>query len=142
MVTAVYPYGSGDIISPDGSSMSQEPLRGGTLSHYYNANGVLVSTIDKSNYTKTVTTNAADGSVTTTQKDGSYVIVKQDKTVISFSPSDGTTITTKPDGTKITDNKDGSWLITFPKKPDGSISTYYENGTTFTKMPDGRTIVH
>jgi len=28
------------------------------------------------------------------------------------------------------------------KKPDGSVSTYYENGTTFTKMPDGRTIVH
>jgi hypothetical protein len=80
--------------------------------------------------------------VTSTDTDGSYVTVKPDQTRIDFTSSDGIAITTKPDGTKITENKDGSWLITFPKKPDGSISTYYENGTTFTKMPDGRTIVH
>jgi hypothetical protein len=80
--------------------------------------------------------------VTTTQPDGSYIVDKPDHTVISFSHSDGSTITTKPDGTKITENTDGSWHITFAKKPDGSVSSYYENGTTFTKMPDGRTIVH
>jgi len=42
-----------------------------------------------------------------------------------------------PDGTKITEKNDGSWYITFPKKPDGSVSTYYENGTTITKSAGG-----
>jgi hypothetical protein len=65
---------------------------------------------------------------TTTYPDGSYTTGKPDGTVISFTSSDGTTITEKPDGTTITENKDGTWKMIFPKKPDGSVSTYYNNG--------------
>jgi hypothetical protein len=55
----------------------------------------------------------------------------------------GTTITTNPhDGTKTTENKDGTWIIVFPKKPDGSVDTYYSDGRTVTKYSDGRIVTH
>jgi hypothetical protein len=109
----------------------------------------------------TVVTTEPDGTVITrypsgqnpmtmtTKPDHTVIVAKQFGVTITWQP-DGTFIvvdpdgstSTKPDGTEIVENKDSGWHIIFPKKPDGSVSTYYENGTTFTKMPDGRTIVH
>ena len=48
--------------------------------------------------------------------------------MIVKSPDFATTVTKKPDGTIITDTN-GHWHINFPARPDGSVKTYYENGT-------------
>ncbi len=107
----------------------------------------------------TTFTKTLDGTVTKSLSNGDYTTKKPDCTFVSYASSDRTATTWKPDGTKITETSDGKtvmttpdgttttdkgghWYMTFPKKHDGSVSTYYENGTTITKNVDGTTIVH
>jgi len=115
--TSSFPNGMSQTTKPDGTVITKQP------------DGLVI-------------TKQPDGTVSTVRPDGSSITDKPDGTVITFNPSDGTTITAKPDGTKTTENKDGTWYIVYPKKPDGSISTYYSDGRTVTLMPDGRTITH
>jgi len=77
----------------------------------------------------TFTGKAPDGTLITTTAVGGKVIETTFKAPVT--------------GTVTTIDKDGHWYMTFPpKKPDGSVSTYYENGTTITKYPDGRITTH
>jgi hypothetical protein len=70
-----------------------------------------------------------------TLRDGTSITQHYDKTVTkkpdgtTITDSGGQTVTKKPDGTTITDSG-GHWHIKFPPRPDGTIKTYYEDGTT------------
>jgi hypothetical protein len=116
---------SGDVIisSEDGKLVTHQP------------DGTVITQYPRNPGIPTVTkTPAGNGNyvTTTTLRNGDFITDKPDKTVISYTASTGTTITAKTDGTKITENKDGSWYITYPKKPNGSVTTYYSDGRTVT----------
>jgi hypothetical protein len=116
---------SGDVIisSEDGKLVTHQP------------DGTVITQYPRNPGIPTVT-KTPDGNgnyvTTTTLRNGDFITDKPDKTVISYTASTGTTITAKTDGTKITENKDGSWYITYPKKPNGSVTTYYSDGRTVT----------
>jgi hypothetical protein len=130
---------------PDSTVVTTEP-DGTVITRYPSGQNPMTMTTKPDG---TTIEGLSGGDTLTTKPDHTIIVATQNGVTLTWQP-DGTFIvadpdgstSTKPDGTEIVGNKDSGWHIIFPKKPDGSVSTYYENGTTFTMMPEGRTIVH
>jgi hypothetical protein len=111
-------------LGPTGTISLRDPVTGDVtlkvLSDNPNFNGLKI------------TYHPADQSVTTYWPNGDWTTKKHDGTCILYTAHNGNTQT----------EKDGHWYMTFPKKPDGSVSIYYENGITITKYPNGHSVIH